>query len=226
MGKTYGYCRISRKEQSIDRQLRNILSEYSDAIIVQEAFTGTKVEGRKEFEKLIKTVKQGDMIVFDSVSRMSRNAEEGIELYEQLYNKGIHLVFLKEHYIDTATYEKALSEGVPMTGTSVDIILAAINEYLKVLRREQIIAAFAQAQKEVDDLHQRTREGIETARLNGKQIGQPKGAKLTTKKSIAAKEIIRKHSRDFNGSLTDAEVMQLTGLARNTFYRYKKELRQ
>jgi DNA invertase Pin-like site-specific DNA recombinase len=226
MGKTYGYCRISRKEQSIDRQLRNILAEYSDAIIVQEAFTGTKVEGRKEFEKLIKTVKQGDMIVFDSVSRMSRNAEEGIELYEQLYNKGIHLVFLKEHYIDTATYEKALSEGVPMTGTSVDIILAAINEYLKVLRREQIIAAFAQAQKEVDDLHQRTREGIETARLNGKQIGQPKGAKLTTKKSIAAKEIIRKHSRDFNGSLTDAEVMQLTGLARNTFYRYKKELRQ
>ena len=226
MGKTYGYCRISRKEQSIDRQLRNILAEYSDAIIVQEAFTGTKVEGRKEFEKLIKTVKQGDMIVFDSVSRMSRNAEEGIELYEQLYNKGIHLVFLKEHYIDTATYEKVLSEGVPMTGTSVDIILAAINEYLKVLRREQIIAAFAQAQKEVDDLHQRTREGIETARLNGKQIGQPKGAKLTTKKSIAAKEIIRKHSRDFNGSLTDAEVMQLTGLARNTFYRYKKELRQ
>ena len=226
MCKTYGYCRISRKEQSIDRQLRNILAEYSDAIIVQEAFTGTKVEGRKEFEKLIKTVKQGDMIVFDSVSRMSRNAEEGIELYEQLYNKGIHLVFLKEHYIDTATYEKALSEGVPMTGTSVDIILAAINEYLKVLRREQIIAAFAQAQKEVDDLHQRTREGIETARLNGKQIGQPKGAKLTTKKSIAAKEIIRKHSRDFNGSLTDAEVMQLTGLARNTFYRYKKVLRQ
>lgn len=226
MGKIYGYCRISRKEQSIDRQLRNILGEYPNAVVVQEAFTGTKVEGRKEFEKLIKTVKQGDTIVFDSVSRMSRNAKEGIELYEQLYNNGIHLVFLKEHYIDTATYEKALSEGVPMTGTSVDIILEAINEYLKVLRREQIISAFAQAQKEVDDLHQRTREGIETARLNGKRIGQPKGASLITKKSIIAKEVIKKHSRDFNGSLTDAEVIQLTGLARNTYYKYKKELRQ
>lgn len=225
MGKIYGYCRISRKEQSIDRQLRNILGEYPNAVVVQEAFTGTKVEGRKEFEKLIKTVKQGDTIVFDSVSRMSRNAKEGIELYEQLYNNGIHLVFLKEHYIDTATYEKALSEGVPMTGTSVDIILEAINEYLKVLRREQIISAFAQAQKEVDDLHQRTKEGIETARLNGKQIGQPKGVRLITKKSIAAKEVIKKHSRDFNGSLTDAEVIQLTGLARNTYYKYKKELR-
>lgn len=168
----------------------------------------------------------GHMIVFDSVSRMSRNAEEGIELYEQLHNKGVRLVFLKEHFIDTATYEKALSEGVLMTGTSVDIILAAINDYLKILRREQIVSAFAQAQKEVDDLHQRTREGIETARLNGKQIGQPKGAKLTTKKSITAKEVIKKHSRDFNGSLTDAEVIQLTGLTRNTFYRYKKELRQ
>ncbi len=226
MCKIYGYCRISRKEQSITRQLRNILGEYPNAVIVEEAFTGTKVEGRKEFERLIKTVRQGDTIVFDSVSRMSRNAKEGIELYEQLYNKGIHLVFLKEHYIDTATYEKALSEGVPMTGTSVDIILEAINEYLKVLRREQIISAFAQAQKEVDDLHQRTREGIETARLNGKQIGQPKGTKLITKKSIIAKEVIKKHSRDFNGSLTDAEVIQLTGLARNTYYKYKKELQQ
>ena len=35
-----------------------------------------------------------------------------------------------------------------------------------------------------------------SARLNGKQIGQPKGSKLTTKKSLAAKEIIKKHSKD------------------------------
>ncbi len=225
MGRYYGYARISRKEQSIDRQIRNIKADYPTAIILQEAYTGTKVEGRKEFEKLLKAVKSGDTIIFDSVSRMSRNAADGIALYEQLYNKGVSLVFLKEHYIDTATYERALNEGVPMTGTSIDIILGAVNEYLKILRREQIQAAFEQAEKEVEDLHTRTREGVWTARLNGKQIGQRKGAKLVTQKSIKAKEIILKHSRDFNGTLTDGETMQLTGLSRNTFYKYKKELR-
>lgn len=226
MSTIYGYARISRKEQSIERQIRNIKAEYPAATILQEAYTGTKVEGRKEFEKLLKAVQRGDTIIFDSVSRMSRNAADGIALYERLYSQGVQLVFLKEHYIDTATYEKALSEGVPMTGTSIDIILEAINEYLKILRREQIAAAFEQAQKEVDDLHERTREGMQTARLNGKQIGQKPGAKITTKKSIVAKEVILKHSKDFGGSLSDAEVMKLANLSRNTYYKYKAELKQ
>ena len=55
---------------------------YPEALIVQEAFTGTKVEGRKEFEKLLKVGKPGDTIVYDSVSRMSRNADEGFRLYQ------------------------------------------------------------------------------------------------------------------------------------------------
>ena len=46
---------------------------------------------------------------------------------------------------------------------------------------------FEQSEKEVQDLHRRTAEGIETARLRGKQIGQKQGTKLTTKKSIEAK---------------------------------------
>ena len=165
------------------------------------------------------------MIVFDSVSRMSRNAEEGTALYDELMNRGIELVFLKEHHIDTRTYRKALTEGVPMTGTNVDIILSAVNEYLKALRKEQIRLAFEQAQKEVDDLHQRTREGIETARLNGKQIGAVKGKKLNVKKAAPAKELIQKYSRDFNGTLTDKEAMKLIGIANNTFYKYKRELK-
>lgn len=49
---------------------------------------------------------------------------------------------------------------------------------------------------------------------------------LVTKKSKAAKEIIRKHSKDFNGSLNDVDVMKLTGLSRNTFYKYKRELKE
>lgn len=224
MSKIWGYCRISTSKQSIERQQRNILELYPSAIIINEVFTGTKIDGRKEFNKLLKQVKQGDIIVFDSVSRMSRNAEEGFMMYEELFNRGIELVFIKEPHINTITYKKALTNNIEMTGTNVDFILEGINKYLLALAKEQIKIAFNQAQKEVDDLHQRTKEGIETARINGKQIGQKQGIKLITKKSIQAKNDIMKYSKDFQGTLKDIEVIKLLGLARNTYYKYKKEL--
>jgi len=220
----YGYVRISTVKQSLERQIRNIKREYPEAVIIQETCTGTKLE-RKEWGKLFHSTMAGDTIVFDSVSRMSRNAEEGFSVYEALYNRGISLIFLKERHIDTETYRKALMRSVPLTGTAVDSILEGINRYLMTLAAEQIRLAFLQAEKELEDLHQRTREGIQTARLNGKQIGQRQGAKLKTKKSAAGKEMILKYSRDFGGSLSDKEAMKLCGLARNTYYKYKKELR-
>lgn len=226
MSKVYGYCRISTKQQNIERQQRNITGAYPTAIIVNEIYTGTKIEGRREFEKLLSKVKAGDTIVFDSVSRMSRDAEEGFKLYEELYGKGISLVFIKEPHINTDTYKKAFESNVAMTGTAVDLILEGINKYLLALAKEQIKLAFEQSEKEVQDLRQRTREGIETARLNGKQIGQEQGAKLVTKKSIQAKEQIKRYSKDFDGSLSDVDVMKLIGIARNSYYKYKKELKE
>lgn len=226
MEKKYGYCRISTKQQNIERQVRNILSVYPDADIRTEAYTGTKLDGRKELEKILKQVKSGDTIIFDSVSRMSRNAEEGFELYQELYQKGVELVFLKEPHINTATYKKALESGIELTGTKVDLILSGVNAYLMELAKEQIKIAFEQSEKEVMDLRQRTKEGIETARRNGKQIGQEQGKKFNIKKAHPAKEKIKKYSRDFDGTLPDAEVMKLVGLARNTYYKYKKELKE
>lgn len=224
MNKVYGYCRISTNKQSIDRQIRNIEKEYPTAVIVQEIYTRTKIN-RKEWQKLFDRVTEGDTIVFDSVSRMSGNVEEGLNAYMDLYNRGINLVFLKEKHINTETYKQALNNTVQMTGTDVDYILQGVNKYLMELAKTQIKLAFEQSEKEVQDLHQRTKEGIETARLNGKQIGQKQGVKLITKKSIEAKQIIIKYSKEFDGVLGDKEVMKLTGLARNTYYKYKRELK-
>lgn len=221
----WGYCRISRKTMNIDRQVRNIKKEYPEAVIIKEAYTGTTID-RKEWNKLYSRVKAGDTIIFDSVSRMSRNAEEGFKAYEELFKRGVELIFLKEPHINTATFKTAIENAIPLTGTNIDFILEGINKYLLALAKEQIIIAFNQAEKEVADLHQRTVEGLQTARLNGKQLGRKPGAKLTTKKSIVAKEIIEKHSKDFNGTLDDPEVIKLTGLARNTYYKYKRELRE
>ena len=221
----YGYCRISTQHQSIERQVRNIRATYDTAVIITESCSGTTMN-RPEWNKLYKNLKPGDTIVFDSVSRMSRDAEEGFALYEELYNKGVELVFLKESYINTATYKKTLQNTVSMTGTSVDYILEGINKYLMALAKEQIRLAFEQSEKEVKDLHQRTKEGIITARLNGKQIGQKKGAKLITKKSLEAKKQIQKYSKDFDGQLTDVDCMRMIGLARNTYYKYKREMKE
>lgn len=225
MKKVYGYVRVSTKQQNIERQIRNIKTAYGeDVMIFQEKATGTRLDIRTEFKKLLKVVQQGDTIVFDSVSRMSRNANEGVELYEELMEKGIELVFLKEPYINTETYRSNQSDKIEMIGTDEDILFKAINEYMKKIARKQIIIAFEQAEKEVKDLSQRTREGLVTAKANGKQIGQAKGTKLTTKKSIQKKMEIKKYCKDFGGSLSDKDTMKLIGIAKNTYYKYKKEI--
>ena len=221
----YAYCRISTPKQSMERQVRNILKFCPGLVIYQEVYTGTKVDGRRKWEQLLRTVQPGDTIIFDSVSRMSRNAEEGFGTYQQLYERGVDLVFLKEPHINTQTYKQALNNHVKLTGDKVDYILEGVNKYLMALAKEQIRLAFEQAEKEVSDLHQRTKEGIETARLNGKQIGQKKGVILTTKKSTAAKEVILHHSKDFGGTLSDTECISLLHISRNTYYKYKAELK-
>ena len=222
----YGYCRVSTKTQNIERQERNIKAVYPDAAIVKEAFTGTKVYERKAFMKLVGSLKSGDTLVFDSVSRMSRNADEGVTLYMELFNKGIELVFLKERYIDTQVYADNLKDRIQLTGAIEDEIFKGINSYFRALAEKQIRIAFEQAEKEVTDLQQRTREGMATAKLNGKQIGIPTGTKLTTKKSVVAKEIISKHCKTFGGSLSDIECIKLCGITRKTYYNYKKQLKE
>ena len=221
----YGYCRISTPKQSIERQIRNILKEYPEAHIVKEVYTGTKIEGRKEFEKLLRTVKPGDTIVFDSVSRMSRNAEEGFADYTQLYEAGVTLCFLKEPAINTATYKEAHSRQIPLTGGDVDLILEGVNRYMLRLAEIQIRIAFEQAEKEVRDLHRRTSEGLVTAKLQGKRVGTPKGSKFETKKAEVAKKKMLEICRDFGGTLSDKDAMKVVGVANNTYYKYKKELK-
>ena len=220
----YGYVRISTRQQNIERQIRNIKAAYPTAVIVQEIFTGTTM-ARPQWEKLLKQIKPGDTIVFDSVSRMSRNAQDGFELYQKMYSEGINLIFLKEPHINTDVYKQSLSVSIDMTGDEIaDTFLEATNKVLLILAQKQIALAFDQAEKEVTDLRQRTKEGIETARLNGKQIGQKPGRKLHIKKEESAKAVIKKYSKYFGGTLNDPEVMKLAGVSRVTYYKYKKKI--
>lgn len=229
----YGYCRISTPRQNLERQVRNIRAAYPDAVIIREIYTGTKMRERKEFEKLLRKVSDGDTLAFDSVSRMSRTSQDGYKTYEELYKRGVSLIFLKEPHINTSTYQQAMDNqfsvkiktGDQASDELMSGILNAVNNYMLSLAKRQIQLAFEQAEKEVSDLHQRTREGIETARLNGKQIGLAQGTKLVTKKSVKSKRLIQKYSRDFFGTLSDKECIKLIGISKGSYYKYKQELK-
>ena len=132
---------------------------------------------------------------------------------------------INKRIINTDTYRKALAAKVELTGDKVDFILEGVNRYLMELAKEQIRIAFEQSQKEVDDLRQRTREGMETAKMNGKQIGQKPGVKLHIKKADAAKKAIQIYSKDIGGSVSEKDLMKLAGISPNTYYKYKAELR-
>ena len=222
----YGYCRISTARQNIERQERNIKDYDNTAVILKEAYTGTDME-RPIFTKLLKQVRKGDTIIFDSVSRMSRTAPGGFKMYKELFNLGVDLVFLKEPHISTSTYRTALNNSIELTGNQIaDVYIQATNSVLMMLAEEQIRLAFVQSEKEVQDLRDRTREGIVTAKLNGKQIGRMQGSKIVTKKSIECKRKIVKYSRKFGGTLSDTDVIKLLSISRNSFYKYCRELKE
>ena len=238
MEEVIGIARISRKTQNIQRQIRNIQKIYPNARIIKITCSGTKVIGYKEFEKVINEAKKNKgkkkyKLVFDSASRMSRDSESGCTLYEDLFNHNVSIEFLKEPHINTDVFRKALDNQIKLqiktgneaTDKLINTVIKALNDYTIALAKEQIKKVFDQAQKELEDIHTRTSEGLETAKSEGKRVGTPKGTKLVTKKSLEAKEIIIKYSKSFEGPLNDDECRKLAGISRNSFYKYKQELK-
>lgn len=233
MEKKWGYCRVSTPSQNIERQIRNIRAEYPAAEIVQEKYSA-KTQDRPVWKKLLSMVRTGDTIIFDSVSRMARNADEGWKEYKDLYDMGVELVFLQEHTVDTRTFKEALNRQLGLgdvqdSGDSacqklLEDILVALNSYIATLAEQQVRLAFEQAQKELDDLHQRTKEGLETARREGKRLGRPAGSSTPTKKKEKVRQRILKESRAFGGSKSDLELIASTKVSKATYYRWKKEL--
>ncbi len=231
MGKIFGYARVSTPTQSLERQIRNIKELYPEAEIYKETFTGTTME-RPEWKKLYRRLSSGDFVVFDSVSRMARTANDGVAIYKDLMDKGVELIFLKQPHINTEVYkddkQRVTIPGVSIAdesaNTYVNRILEATNLYISDIMEKQIKLAFQAAEDEVRNLQQRTKEGLVTARNNGKQIGRKGGTgqRFITGKERKMKPLIIKMSKDFNGTLNDRDCMEILGLSSNTYYKYKK----
>lgn len=240
--KVYGYARVSTIKQELNRQIDSIKSAFPEAIIITESYTGTTIN-RPAWDKLMISVNRDlekDIhvtIVFDEVSRLARNSKEGFDLYKELFNKNVNLVFLKEKHLDSSVFAEKVKNAEELN-TGKDYMNEGMRIILLGIAEEQIKIAFEQAESEVKHLHKRTSEGVKQAQkryyeeealgVPHKKLlpGRQTGTKINTKKSIEAKEIIRKHSKDFGGTLSDAEVIKLASISRNSFYKYKRELKQ
>lgn len=239
----YGYLRVSTKHQDISRQRVNILKAYPEAIIYEETHSGGDYSGCVVLDKLLKIVKAGDTIVFDSVSRFSRDNVTGPQEYKRLFKDGVNLVFLNEPYINTDNYRKALEVAIPRTGTFVDPILQGVEEALLQLAEKQVQDAFDQANKELLDIRSRTSQALQKKLAENRnlpddekiRIGTQKGDTFTTKKKRIAFERIREGiergypdetimnniAGDLKKQLPDSKYKTIS---RNTYYEYKREL--
>lgn len=93
----YGYARVSSKEQSLKRQIKELEEKGVDKKNIYKEFgTGKSFQNRIEYQKMLDNCKVGDTIYFTSLDRFSRNVRETVKQLEILENRGLKAVFLKE----------------------------------------------------------------------------------------------------------------------------------
>jgi DNA invertase Pin-like site-specific DNA recombinase len=105
----HGYCRVSSKGQldnnSFEQQEGVILEKYNNAIITKEQFTGTTTD-RPRLNNLIKDLKKNDVLVVAKLDRLARNTVEGIELVQELFNKGVSVHVLNVGLLENTSMGK------------------------------------------------------------------------------------------------------------------------
>jgi len=149
----FGYCRVSTEEQVLDRQLES-LKKYNCDEIFMEKITGTKAN-RPELNKLKEKVREEDIVVIESLSRLGRSTKNLLELVNTLRGKKVKLISTKEN-IDTES----------ATGQLLLTVLSAISQFERDLTVE------------------RTKEGLVAARARGRKGGRPKSDEKALNKAI------------------------------------------
>ena len=149
----FGYCRVSTEEQVLDRQLES-LKKYNCDEIFMEKITGTKAN-RPELNKLKEKVREEDIVLIESLSRLGRSTKNLLELVEYFKGKKVKLISTKEN-IDTES----------ATGQLLLTVLSAISQFERDLTVE------------------RTKEGLVAARARGRKGGRPKSDEKALNKAI------------------------------------------
>lgn len=153
--KRYGYIRVSSKDQNIARQVDamqqvNITQKY----LFIDKQSGKNFE-RKQYKRLVKTLKSGDELYIKSIDRLGRNYDEIITQWQFLTKeKEIAIIVLDFPLLDTRNPQNGI------TGKFLADMVLQILSYVAQIERENI--------------HQRQMEGIRIAQKKGVQFGRPK----------------------------------------------------
>ncbi len=133
---------------------------------------------------------------------------------------------LKQHNIEVV-FERGSQCSLSSIDETMQIIIKESNDkefFLSNLYKKMVEHSLYQYLLEKKRLSAYSLTHRIASELNETHIGAKKGQKVTTKKSIEMKEKILKLSRDFNGDMRDIELMKELNIARNTYYKYKREL--
>ncbi len=190
----YGYAQASTNsdKQDIGRQKRELLAIGIKEHNIFWEYESGSHEDREKLQQLLETVKQGDTVACTEVSRLSRSTKQLCEILEFVERNKIKLI-VGTFIVDCRGYDID-----PMT--------------MGMLR---MMAVFAQMERDITI--QRIKSGIENARAKGKQIGRKK----TTEETIP-QSFFRYYPQFVKGNVNLSEFARLSGLSRNSVYKYLK----
>lgn len=157
------------------------------------------------------------VVILDNTYQVSKDREQFIKYYAELYKNNVFLSFYKFPYLDTLNVLKIIAPD----STNVDI--EELKRVVSILF--DILVSSIQAKKEERSYI------LAFAQEHGSQVGRTRGRKATVEKIEKLKDFIVKNSEDFEGELSDTDVRELLekesfNVSRNTYYRYKAELRK
>lgn len=153
--KTYGYARVSTREQNLDRQLRAL----ADFGVRRENIFADQASGR-DFERpawirLRETLREGDLLVVKSIDRFGRSYDEILDQWRAVTRvRGAEVVVLDMPLLDTR------QERGGVTGALISDIVLQLLSYVAQVERENI--------------RRRQAEGIAAARARGARFGRPR----------------------------------------------------
>ena len=187
-----GYARVSTQEQNLDRQLDNLKAAGCERIYC-EKMTGTKAH-RPELDRMKEALRDGDVLVIDSFSRLSRSTKDLLDTVETLTAQGVNIISLKEQ-LDTTT----------ATGKLMLTMLSALSQF------------------ERDLISERTRDGLKAARARGRNGGRPKAGNTSTDKTRNAKIKAAAMAAYDANTMTNREIAEQFGVSTATLSRWIKE---
>ena len=176
-----GYARCSTDDQNLDWQIDALNAQGCERIF-QEKFTGTRKD-RPELLRMMDMLRQGDTIIICELTRLSRSVKDLFDLVEQIEKAGANIRSLKEPWLDTTTPQ----------GRLLFTIFSGVSQF------------------ERDLIHERTMEGLASARARGRMGGRPPKDKKLIEQALTLYD-----SRNYPVS----EITNTTGVSRRTLYKY------